>query len=255
MNVDIFFSDESVADDADRSAHRWSRSAYRIYALAAPLRARKEGGGSMVGGGQTRGIETRRSKDLGPALEAARRRVTDRTTPEVKRHLKAMGCGRYEVAVRDMQQQKITQANTWTEKQVLEAVPMLRRLNVRGNEIYIRPAKDEAHGLILASVVDKVTLDGFRWAGLDLALVVRIGPYQHQAWIKLLEGGQPAPSEAQKSIIADQATKDGLVEKQVGTGLYGHLAGFALQRGESKKDMSICTVEQDSGCSINLNLE
>jgi Ti-type conjugative transfer relaxase TraA len=244
---------ESVADDAARGAHRWSRSAYRIYARAAPLRAREKSDGllAMVHR-QTSGIETGRSKDLGPDLRASKRKVTDRTTPEVKRHLKAMGCKRYEVAVRDMKQQKITQANTWTEKQVLEAVPMLRRLNVRGNEIYIRPAnKDEAHGLILASAVDKATLDGFRRDGLDPALVVRIGPYQHQAWIKLSEGGQPAPSEAQKSIIADRITekyeKYGFAEKQVGTGLYGHLAGFALQRDESKKDMSICTVDHDSG--------
>ncbi|MDW2161524.1 DNA-primase RepB domain-containing protein, partial [Vibrio sp. 1942] len=69
----------------------------------------------------------------------------DRTAQAIARQLKAMGCDRYDIGIRDAASGKMMNRE-WSAAEVLQNTPWLKRMNAQGNDVYIRPAEQERHG-------------------------------------------------------------------------------------------------------------
>src|SRR5947209_8087652 len=119
------------------------------------------------------------------ADQAERRGGSDRTAHAVALQLRAMGCERYEVGIRDAETERML-LRTWSAAEVQEAVGWLRRMNARGNDIYIRPAGSV--GLILVDDLTAGAVERLRDDGLAPAAVVETSPENFQAWVRVSRG-------------------------------------------------------------------
>ena len=54
----------------------------------------------------------------------------DRTTQAVQRQLKAMGCGRFDIGIREGKKDKIMN-RTWSTEEVVKSIPWLKRMNAK----------------------------------------------------------------------------------------------------------------------------
>lgn len=149
----------------------------------------------------------------------------DITTQAVIKQLKAMGVQTYDVGIRHAETGKMMN-ECLTKEEVIKAVPKLKALNLRGNDIYIRPSVDTA--LILLDDIDEETVKRLDSDGLRPAILVQTSPGNRQAWLKLSES--PLNRETRKAVAryladaysADPASADGHH--------YGRLAGFTNRK-------------------------
>ncbi|WP_258370320.1 RepB family DNA primase, partial [Serratia marcescens] len=80
----------------------------------------------------------------------------------------------------------------WSAAEVLQNTPWLKRMNAQGNDVYIRPAEQERHGLVLVDDLSEFDLDDMKAEGREPALVVETSPKNYQAWVKVADaaGGE-----------------------------------------------------------------
>lgn len=161
----------------------------------------------------------------GVAPTRGRSQAQDRTVQAVEHQLKAMGCGRYEVGLRDQATGRMLNRE-WSADQVRENVGWLKRMNAQGNDIYIRPSQQERHGLVLVDDLKKESLARMKEAGHTPALIVETSPRNFQAWVKL----QPTPDELRKETARELARTYGGDPMSADARHYGRLAGFTNQK-------------------------
>lgn len=115
----------------------------------------------------------------------------DRTLQAIGRQLKAMGCERFDIGVRDATTGQMMNRE-WSAAEVLQNTPWLKRMNAQGNDVYIRPAEQERHGLVLVDDLSEFDLDDMKAEGREPALVVETSPKNYQAWVKVADaaGGE-----------------------------------------------------------------
>ena len=136
---------------------------------ATPERARK-GSGSLdqqhIGREQadrpTVSIEKLKSiaqqvKDLAAPLLKRAFDIKDRTTKAVYDQLNQMRCKTYDIGMRDSKTGKMMNLEK-TGDEVLRYIPKMKQMNAAGNDIYIRPGKDENSGLVLIDDIDQITV-------------------------------------------------------------------------------------------------
>ena len=70
----------------------------------------------------------------------------DRTAQAIARQLKAMGCDRYDIGIRDASSGKMMNRE-WSRAELEQSAAWLKRMNAKGNDVYIRPAGE--HGLLI----------------------------------------------------------------------------------------------------------
>ena len=99
----------------------------------------------------------------------------DRTLQAIGRQLKAMGCERFDIGVRDATTGQMMNRE-WSAAEVLQNTPWLKRMNAQGNDVYIRPAEQERHGLVLVDDLSEFDLDDMKAEGREPALVVETSP-------------------------------------------------------------------------------
>lgn len=97
-----------------------------------------------------------------------------------------MGAERFEVGIRDPAGRMLIR--TWSKAEVLRAMAWLKRENVKGADVYVRPAGQTNVGLILIDDLDQNQLDRMKAAGLPAACVVETSPDNFQAWVRVQEG-------------------------------------------------------------------
>jgi len=93
----------------------------------------------------------------------------------VQRHLTALGCARYEVGLREQATGRF-QERTWTAAQVIDGLAFLRAQNARGHDIYVRPAIDVAHALVLVDDLSREQVERMRADGYDPAALIETSP-------------------------------------------------------------------------------
>jgi hypothetical protein len=168
-----------------------------------------------------------------------------RTWYAIRAQLDAMGGnGEFEIGILDRNHPDPSKAmteRTWRRDQILRFDPQTRHCpvigflkgeNVRGKEIYIRPARlsdGRSQGLILVDDIDQVTIEDMKTQGLQPAVVIETSHRNCQAWLKIAPSLSREESTQAAKILAQQVGGD---RGSAGYQHYGRLAGFTNRKDE-----------------------
>lgn len=192
---------------------------------------------SSYGGNVTLDCAAARVLALSPSRPSPRRRrdnmaqnLVDRTTQAVRRQLSAMGCDMYEIGIRDQDSGKMMHRE-WSAPEIENNLPWLRRMNARGNDIYIRPHKDERHNLVLVDDVDGVTIETMAEEGLEAACVLETSHKNLQAWLRVENAdSSEIRAEIGRLCVDEYGADPGCIGHH-----YGRLAGFTNRKPSHEK--------------------
>jgi len=150
----------------------------------------------------------------------------DRTRAAIARQLKGMGCGLYEVGIRHAERGMLNRE--WTEADIMKSLDWLKRENVKGCDIYIRPTRGAAKSrLILIDDLSLGTIARLRQGPHSPAVTVQTSPSNYQAWIKL-DDDQPA--DVRREVSRYLAREYGGDPNSADSAHYGRLAGFTNRK-------------------------
>lgn len=149
----------------------------------------------------------------------------DRTYLAVRRQLDGMDCQKYDVGIRDASG-KGMMTRIWSKEEVLKSVAFLKKMNVGGADIYIRPAESE--GLILVDDLGLGTLERMNTEGCNPAAVTQTSPQNYQAWVRVSRDSLDTKAATQVAkLLADRYGGD---PNSADWRHYGRLAGFTNQK-------------------------
>lgn len=149
----------------------------------------------------------------------------DRTLEALERQIEALGVAGFEVGIREAQTGKMM--NRLMGKESLkDNAAWLKRMNAKGNDIYIRPSGE--HGLVLIDDLKPESLKAMNDRGLKPAAIIQTSPNNYQAWVKLSD--KPVPAEIRKMAARGLAKEFGGDPNSADSNHYGRLAGFTNQK-------------------------
>lgn len=201
----------------------------------APLRPGRDDGLDYSGArervlalaGTADGTEPARPEGGGRVPEAGR----DRSLEALQRQVTALGVARFEVGIREAKSGQMMQRE-WSGAELAAAVPWLKRMNARGNDVYIRPAGE--HGLVLVDDVKAGALERMKREGFSAAAILETSPGNHQAWVKLSD--QPLPPDVRHLAARMLAQRYDGDMNSADSRHYGRLAGFTNQKPEHARN-------------------
>ena len=155
----------------------------------------------------------------------------DRSLEALQRQVKALGVERLEVGIRDAKTGQMMNRE-WGRAELEQATPWLKRMNARGNDIYIRPAGE--HGLVLVDDLKPEALKAMHNKGYTPAATVETSPGNYQAWVKLSD--KPVPAETRRIAAQELAKAFGGDPNSADSRHYGRLAGFTNQKPEHTRE-------------------
>lgn len=197
---------ETLGRGFDRFRDAYSGAADRVVALAGAANHRAKGA---------------RMVDLQTQVKG-----DDRTVQAIVRQLKAMGCERYDIGIRDAATGKMMNRE-WEPQEVMQNAGWLKRMNAQGNDIYIRPAEQARHGLVLVDDLSSDDLDAMKQEGREPAAIIETSPKNYQAWVKV---AQDAPAGHRGVIARELARKYDADPASADSRHYGRLAGFTNRK-------------------------
>jgi hypothetical protein len=151
---------------------------------------------------------------------------SDRTEQAVTRQLKGMGCPKYDLGIRRASGGMMIN-RTWTPQIIMKSIPWLKLMNKGEHDIYIRPANEILHGLVLVDDVSFNGLDSMKENGLSPAVVTETSHRNFQAWIKL---GADVTADL-RTIVARRLAADYDSDPASAEGRhFGRLAGFTNRK-------------------------
>ena len=115
---------------------------------------------------------------------------------------------------------------TWRTDELVQAVPWLKRMNARGNDIYIRPAGDS--GLVLVDDLKPAALARMAAEGFAPAATIETSPGNYQAWVKVSD--KPVSADVRAVIARSLAQRYDGDPNSADAQHYGRLAGFTNQK-------------------------
>ena len=139
--------------------------------------------------------------------------------------MKALGTERFVVAVRDAKN-GLMMLRDWSAAEVERSLAWLKRMNARGNDIYIRPAGD--YGLVMLDDLRGEALARMQREGYAPAAVIETSPGNYQAWVRLSE--QPLPADVRTHAARGLAKHYGADMNSADAQHFGRLAGFTNQK-------------------------
>ncbi|MBC7705054.1 MAG: DNA topoisomerase [Rhodoferax sp.] len=169
--------------------------------------ARPEGGGRVPEAGRDR------------SLEALQRQVT------------ALGVPRFEVGIREAKTGQMMNRE-WDRAELEQAVPWLKRMNAKGNDVYIRPAGE--HGLVLVDDVKPAALERMKREGFAPTATVETSTGNFQAWVML--SAKPLPPDVRHLAARMLAQRYDGDMNSTDSRHYGRLAGFTNQKPEHTRN-------------------
>ena len=155
----------------------------------------------------------------------------DRSLEALQKQIKALDVPRFEVGIRKAKTGQMMNRE-WSRAEVEQSAAWLKRMNAKGNDVYIRPAGE--HGLVL---VDDLTADKIsRMAkdGFPSAATIETSPGNYQAWVKLSD--KPISAEARSVAARSLAKHYGGDLNSADSKHYGRLAGFTNQKLKHARD-------------------
>ena len=160
-------------------------------------------------------------------LEARR----DRSLEAIQRQINALDVPRFEVGIRESKTGQMMNRE-WSRAEVEQSTAWLKRMNAKGNDVYIRPAGD--HGLVL---VDDLTADkilSMQKDGFQSAAQIETSPGNYQVWVKLSD--KPLSAEVRALAAQGLAKRYGGDMNSADSRHYGRLAGFTNQKPKHARD-------------------
>ena len=160
-------------------------------------------------------------------LEARR----DRSLEAIQRQINALDVPRFEVGIRESKTGQMMNRE-WSRAEVEQSTAWLKRMNAKGNDVYIRPAGD--HGLLL---VDDLTADkilSMQKDGFQSAAQIETSPGNYQVWVKLSD--KPLSAEVRALAAQGLAKRYGGDMNSADSRHYGRLAGFTNQKPKHARD-------------------
>lgn len=196
---------EALGRSLDRFRDAYSGAADRIMALAGAANHRATGGHMADFQAQVKG---------------------DRTAQAIARQIKAMGCDRYDIGIRDAASGQMMNRE-WSPQEVVQNAAWLKRMNAQGNDIYIRPAEQARHGLVLVDDLSSDDLDAMKQDGREPAAIIETSPKNYQAWVKV---AQEAPAGHRGVVARELAREYDADPASADSRHYGRLAGFTNRK-------------------------
>lgn len=138
---------------------------------------------------------------------------------------------RFEVRIREAETGQMMKRE-WSRVEVEQSGAWLKRMNAKGNDVYIRPAGE--HGLVLVDDLKPQALERMKADGFASAATIETSPGNYQAWIKLSD--KPLSAEVRRIAAQGLAKHYGGDLNSVDSRHYGRLAGFTNQKPEHTRD-------------------
>jgi hypothetical protein len=120
----------------------------------------------------------------------------------------------------------------WSYAELTHSLPWLKRMNARGNDVYLRPAGD--HPYVLVDDLSTAALQRMNQAGFTPAAVLETSPNNYQAWVKLAY--LPVGSDIRQQAARELAQQFGGDPNSADHRHYGRLAGFTNQKPTHRND-------------------
>ena len=150
--------------------------------------------------------------------------MPDKTQVAVEKQIQAMGCERFEVGVFDAISERMI-PRVWSKETVLKSIAWLRYENLKGRNIYIRPAGE--HRLSLVDDLKAASIQRMKREGFAPAVVVETSPGNFQAW---LDHGQKLERSLSTTVAKSLAQE---FRGDLGSAdwrHFGRLAGFTNRK-------------------------
>lgn len=161
------------------------------------------------------------------ALEARR----DRSLEALQKQINALGVPRFEVGIREAKTGQMMNRE-WTGAEVAQSAAWLKRMNAKGNDVYIRPAGE--HGLVLVDDLTADKISSMSKDGFSSAATIETSPGNYQAWVKLSD--KPISADVRTVAAQALAKRYGADMNSADARHYGRLAGFTNQKPEHTRD-------------------
>ena len=150
--------------------------------------------------------------------------MPDKTYEAVRKQVQAMGADRFEIGVFDASTERMI-PRAWDKDTVLKSVPWLRYENLKGRNIYIRPAGE--HNLSLVDDLEALAIQRMKTEGFTPALVVETSPKNFQAWLRHDRTLDKSLSTAVAKALAKEFQGD---QGSADWRHFGRLAGFTNRK-------------------------
>lgn len=167
-------------------------------------------------------------RESGSRAPDARR---DRSLEALQRQVTALDVPRFEVGIREAKTGQMMNRE-WSRAELEQSAAWLKRMNAKGNDIYIRPAGE--HGLVLVDDLKPEALKAMQDRGYTPAATVETSPGNYQAWVKLSD--KPLSAEARRIAAQSLAKAFGGDMNSADSRHYGRLAGFTNQKPQHTRD-------------------
>jgi len=171
------------------------------------------------------------NRESAPARPARGSRVSetrpDRTATAIQRQITALGGERFEIGIRDQKTGRMMNRE-WERAEIERNTAWLKRMNARGNDVYIRPAG--AHGLVLVDDLKPEALEQMKAKGFAPAATIETSPGNYQAWVKLSD--TPVSDEMRRMAARGLAKSFGGDPNSADIRHYGRLVGLTNQKPE-----------------------
>lgn len=153
----------------------------------------------------------------------------NRTQDTVRKQIAAMSAGMFEVGVFDSETERMI-LRTWDEQTIFKSIRWLRFENLRGRNIYIRPAG--THSLSLVDDLTAESVRGMKTQGFHPAVVVETSPCNFQAWLKHGSTLEKTLSTAVAKALAKKFDGD---QGSADWRHFGRLAGFTNRKEKHRQ--------------------
>lgn len=171
--------------------------------------------------------EPARLAGSGRAPEARR----DRSLEAIQRQVAALGVERFEVGIREAKT-GLMMNREWSRAELEQAAMWLKRMNAKGNDVYVRPAG--SHGLVLVDDVKPAMLEKMCRDGFAPAAAIETSPGNYQAWVKLSD--KPLSADVRRMAAQALAKHYDADPASADSRHYGRLAGFTNQKPQHAKN-------------------
>ena len=155
----------------------------------------------------------------------------DRSLEAIQKQVTALDVPRFEVGIREAKTGQMMNRE-WSRAELEQSAAWLKRMNAKGNDVYIRPAGE--HGLVLVDDLKPQALERMKAEGFAPAATIETSPGNYQAWVKLSD--KPLSADVRRIAAQGLAKRYGGDPNSADSRHYGRLAGFTNQKPQHARD-------------------